>query len=376
MKHRATVVRHLTTFFVGMGLLVGLVGCGGEVPEAVNDGENKSAPAGEMKRLIVLTNGNSPFWDAAAIGAKNAGKEFKLEEQGLTVVIDRNDFSVSGQIDKLKQYASSSDIAAIAISVTDSKSPAIPRELKALRDSGIKVVTIDSDVDRKNSRDARFAYLGTDNIVGGGELGRAASGLRPQGGKYVTFVGVKSAANAIERIGGFAKGAGETFESLESLGDGGDSDKARKNVRDALDRNPELNTLVGIWSYNTPAIVDNAKDLKIRDKVTVVGFDADPPAIRAMGEGFGDVMVVQNPYQMGYQGVRLLKAMLDDDQATIKEILPNQGAEDGDLHDTGLKVVVPDEGSPLKADMFESNTQFLKLSKFQAWLDQYGLTGS
>ena len=58
--------------------------------------------------------------------------------------------------------------------------------------SGIKVIAIDSDVDRKTSRGARFAYLGTDNVLGGQELGKAAAGIRPEGGKYATFVGLKN----------------------------------------------------------------------------------------------------------------------------------------------------------------------------------------
>ena len=334
------------------------------------------ADAPQVKRLIILTNGNSPFWDAAAAGAMNAGKELKLDEAGLRVVVDRNDYNIEGQLDKLKQYTGSTDVAGVAISVTDANSRAIPGAMRVLRQQGVRVITIDSDVNRATSRDARFAYLGTDNIIGGQELGRAAAGLRPDGGKYATFVGLKGAANAVERIAGFADGAGEKFEKLEDLADGGDPNVAKKNVRDAIDRNANLDTLVGIWSYNTPAIVDNVRDLNIRDKVKVVGFDADPPAIRAMEEGFVDAMVVQNPYQMGYQGVRLLKALVEEDEATINSIVPERDERGGDLYDTGLKVVVPDEGSPLKAEMFESKTEFLKLSEFQAWLKKYGLSGS
>ena len=48
----------------------------------------------------------------------------------------------------------------------------------------------------------------------------------------------------------------------------------------------------------------------------------------------------------------------------------------GDLYDTGLKVVVPAEGSPLRADLFGEKTQFMKFDEFKKWLDQYKLTGS
>ena len=108
----------------------------------------------------------------------------------------------------------------------------------------------------------------------------------------------------------------------------------------------------------------------------MVTFDAEPIAIEQMGEGHIDAMVVQNPYDMGFQAVRLLKAMVEKDESVIKEMFPNQGQPDGDLFDTGLKVVVPDEGSPLKQEMFESNVQFLKLKAFKDWLAQYDLKGS
>ena len=137
---------------------------------------------------------------------QDAEKEFDLQSSGLRTVMDVNDGTPKGQVDRLRQYANQADIAAVAVSVTDAKNGAIAKAMQDCQRAGIKVIAIDSDVDRKTSREARFAYLGTDNIVGGQELGKAAAGLRPQGGKYATFVGLKGAANAIERIDGFAAG--------------------------------------------------------------------------------------------------------------------------------------------------------------------------
>jgi ribose transport system substrate-binding protein len=143
-----------------------------------------------------------------------------------------------------------------------------------------------------------------------------------------------------------------------------------------MTNHPGLNVLVGIWSYNAPAIADVVKEKKNREKFTIVAFDAEPTAIQQMGEGLIDAMVVQSPYQMGYQGVRLMKALVANDQTTIHEMLPKLGQPDGDLFDTGLKVVVPDNGSPLKQEMFDKTTQLLKLSEFRKWLAKYNLTGS
>jgi ribose transport system substrate-binding protein len=355
---------------IGLGFigLLAFSGCG------KNDPADKGGAGG--KRIIILTNGNSPFWDAAGVGVREAAKKLDLDKAGLKAVVETNDGTDGGQINKLRQYGTQDDIVAIGLSVNTAGNEAIVDEMKKLRDKGIFVVTIDSDVDRAMHRDSRIAFIGTDNLVGGRELGKCAKGLLPDGGEYVTFVGIPAAQNAKERVGGFAEGAGPKFKSKDNAADATDRTRARQNVRTALDNHPDLKLLVGIWSYNAPAIVDVVREKGVRDRMKVIAFDAEPIAIEEMGKGMIDAMVVQNPFEMGYQGVRLLKALVEKDEKSIKEILPKKAQTDGDIYDTGLKVVVPDEGSPLKPEMFEKSTQFLKLSAFRDWLKKYNLTGS
>ena len=336
--------------------------------------DSTSSPS-KTKYIVILTNASSPFWDAAAKGASEAAKELKLDEAGYEVRFDRNDGKVQHQIEKLKSYANSTDVVGVAVSVLNAENQAIAEELKNLQDKGIHVVTIDSDV-ASSAQDSRTAYLGTRNFVAGRELGKAVNNLKPEGGKYATFVGVKSAANAQERIKGFTEGAGEKFEQVENLADGVDTNVARTNVKDALDRNDDLSVLVGIWSYNPPAIVDIVTEKNIREKVLIAAFDAEPQSISAMNEGNIDVMIVQNPFQMGYQGVKLLKALLEKDTKTIGEILPEKDKEGGDLYDTGLKIVVPNDNTTLKKEMFDESIELMKLEEFQKWLDKYSLQGS
>ncbi len=138
----------------------------------------------------------------------------------------------------------------------------------------------------------------------------------------------------------------------------------------------DLTTLVGIWSYTAPAIVDVVQEKDKRKEWTIVAFDAEPVAITQMADGMIDAMVVQNPYQMGYQGVRLLKALNEKDQKTIADMLPQHGKPDGDVYDTGLKIVVPNSQSPLTRGMFNAKTEFLTLDTFKQWLTRYSLQGS
>jgi ribose transport system substrate-binding protein len=330
-----------------------------------------SSGAARGKRFIVLMNNNSPFWDAVGVGVKQAATEL-----GVNAVLETNDGSPQGQLNKLLQYGTQGDVAGVAISVTEADNLAIAEEMKRLRDKGIQVITIDSDVNRDNYPDARSAFVGTNNYQAGVELGKALAGLRPEGGQYVTFVGLTGAQNAVERVSGVKQGAGEKFEARDNMADNVDPTRARQNVRDAMANHPGLNALVGIWSYNAPAIVDVVREKRNRDKFAVAVFDAEPQAIEAMAAGDIDVMVVQNPYEMGYRGVKLLKALAEGDQATVAALFPRLGQPGGDINDTGLKVVVPDGGSPLSAERFGETTQFMKLSEFRDWLEKYDLRGS
>jgi ribose transport system substrate-binding protein len=330
------------------------------------------------KRLIILINGDSPFWDACRVGVPNAEKDFHLAEAKLRAVVETNDGTPQGQLDKLRQFASQTDIVALGISPCDAANVAIAEEMRGLQKRGVHVITIDSDVDRSKLRDSRFAFVGTDNLAAGRELGKCLEGLGPQGGGYVTFVGRKGAQNAMDRIEGVGQGAGSAWKQLDGMGDDIDRNVARENVRNAIANHKEkLKALVGIWSYNGPAIADVMKeDPKARKEHLVVAFDAEPLTIAAMSDGLVDAMVVQNPYEMGYQGVRLMKALVQKDQGVIGQMLPKHGQAEGDTYDTGLKIVVPDSGSPLRADQFSKGVQFLHLGEFREWLAKYHLTGS
>jgi ribose transport system substrate-binding protein len=347
------------------------------VAAALSTLSGTSARGQDLKRIIILENGNSPFWDAARAGMQDAQSDLKLRKAGLRAVLEVNDGSPANQLEKLQQFGAQSDIVGVGVSAVDADNVAVAEELRKLQKKGVKVVTIDSDVDRDKFRDSRFAFIGTDNLVGGRELGLCAKGLRPAGGGYVTFVGRTGAQNAIERIRGFKEGAGPKFQSLDAMADDTDRPRARDNVRNAIQNHKgKLTTLVGIWSYNAPAITDVVKELGVRNDYSIVVFDAEPIAIKEIENANIDAMVVQNPYQMGYQGVRLLKALYEGDQKTVQEMLPHHGQTDGDLYDTGLKVVVPNSQSSLKREMFGPKTEFLTLDVFKKWLEKYGLQGS
>ena len=345
-------------------------------------GSGSSGP----KRLIFITNGDDPFWDACNAGLIEGAKQFGIESQGLRVVMEKNNATAQGQIEKLRQLGSQSDVAGVAISVIQAENAAIVEEMKNLAAKGVKVITVDGDVNREKFRDARSFYLGTDNIEGGRLLGSAASALLEGRGKtsggYVQFAGFTDNDNARARMNGFKESVGDAFKEVDRMSDEMDLSKARDNVRTALVNHPDLTALVGIWAYNAPAIAEVAMERGVRDRLTIITFDAQAAALNHMAEGKIDAMVVQNPFDMGIQTVRLLRAMLASDEAAVKEMFPRRGEPDGDIYTTGLRLIVPNTESPLNSmktggeSAGSKGVEIMPLPAFREWLAKYGLSSS
>ena len=372
---------------IGACLVMTLVGCSQqparqEAPQAAEDVPPAAGPKPQAaKRFIFITNGDDPFWDALLSGLKEGDKRFGCAAAGISVSRDVNNASAEGQIERLRQYATQDDIAGIAISVIQADNKAIADEMKKLQAKGVKLITVDGDVNRGTFRDARPYYIGTDNMVGGRTLGTAARAVLEakglKGGGYAQFAGFTDNDNARSRMDGVREALGAAFTERDRMADEMDLPRARDNVRNAIQNHGDLAALVGIWAYNAPAIADVLSESGSRSRYVVATFDAADLAIGQMEKGNIDVMVVQNPFEMGVRTVRLLKAMVENDEATIAEMFPRAGEPDGDIHTTGLRVVVPAASSPVKAELFDPEVvEFMTLSEFRAWLAKYNLTSS
>jgi ribose transport system substrate-binding protein len=360
-----------------------LVGCSGPREPAATDGTPRAVSSSSQKprRFIFVTNGDDPFWDACLSGLKEGEKRFGCAAAGISVSRDVNNATAEGQIERLRQYATQDDVAGVAISVIQADNQAIVDEMRKLQAKGVKVITVDGDVNRDTFRDARPYYIGTDNRVGGRTLGTAAKAiLEAKGlkeGGYVQFAGFTDNDNARSRMDGVSETIGAGYAQRDRMADEMDHLRARDNVRNAMQNHKDVAALIGIWAYNAPAIADVVTETGSRSKYVVATFDAAPLAIGQMEKGNIDAMVVQNPFEMGVQTVRLLKAMVDEDAAVLAEMFPQAGQPGGDVYTTGLRVVVPDTSSPVTQQLFDpAVAEFMTLPAFKSWLEKYGLTGS
>lgn len=267
------------------------------------------AQAQDKKALAFVVNGASDFWKLAEAGVKKAQEElpnydlqFKYPEQAAAAVQQRlmDDLVAAG-------------VSAIMVSAVDPKS-----STEALNRVGgqVPLFTTDSDAPDTN----RIAYIGSSNTDAGKQAGEIALKALPNGGKCIGFVGLPGADNARERIEGMKSTiVGSKVELIDVRGDDIDQTRAKRNVEDALAANPDINCMVGFYSYNPPRIYEVLKEAGKLGQITVVAFDEDPITLGGVREGTIAGTVVQQPYEWGYQGMKLMAKYLEGDKSVVPE---------------------------------------------------------
>jgi len=294
------------------------------------------------ERLVLISADQTALWDAVGVGMEAAQKELRLEKAGRKAVLVAADGTLKSQIALLEKTAAEKDVVGVAVAPLDAENPALAEAMRKLRAKKIPVITVHSDL-AQSLGDARAAYVGTNHRKAGQALGRAAARLLPGGGGYALFVSYPAAQSSTDLIAGFADGAGSNFLLLDTLTDDGDPVQMRTNVRNAFRRfGNRLNLVVGVQVQNVLAIADALRELGLRNDCKVVACDVEPRMLELVRIGYLDLCLLQQPYDEGYQAVRLLQALATEDETTIRRMLPNRDPPDGHRYETPFKISFPD----------------------------------
>lgn len=275
--------------------------------------------------LAFVTNNPSNYWTICRKGTEAAAKslpgvtvQFVMPQDG-TAATQRQD------VDDLIAKG----VKGIAISPVD---PA--NETTYLDTVAAKVPLITSDSDAPQSK--RLCYIGTDNHAAGVMAGGLIKQAIPQGGKIILFVGKSDAQNAKDRIQGIRDALqGSNVQVTDIRTDDTDQGRAKSNASDMLVAHPDVACLVGIWSYNGPAIASAVKDAGKVGKVKIVCFDADPGTPEGIRSGVIYGTVVQDPYTFGFKSIQLLDQLAHGDKSGLPKngliIVPNQAITKANL---------------------------------------------
>jgi len=267
-------------------------GCGRDRPSA--------------KKLAFVTNNAADFWTIARKGTEQADAELA----GATVEFRLGDGTAAEQ-KRIVDDLLAKGVDGIAISPVD---PA--NQTGMLNDAARQTVVFTHDSDAPDSR--RECYVGTDNVAAGREAGGLIKDALPQGGRIAVFVGKLDARNAQERLQGIKEViAGSTISIIDVRTDDTDQVRAKANVSEMLVSHPDVAALVGLWSYNGPAILSAVRDAGRIGQVKIIAFDEDDETLTGVKSGAIMGTVVQQPYEFGYRSMTLLAKALDGDRSGI-----------------------------------------------------------
>ena len=286
-----------------------LMGCGGDGGTDGGAPTKTKASGADGKRVKVafVTNNVSEFWMYAQAGAVQAEKDFDVDCE---FKMPAGENGVAEQA-RIMEDLAGKGVTGVAISLNDTAN-----QSEMLNEYAKSINMICHDSDAPGSK--RIAYVGSNNVKAGQRAGELIKEVLPNGGKVWLFVGLPGAQNAQERIQGIKEAIeGTKIEIVEVLGDNKNQDRAKSNVEDTITKHDDIGCLVGLWSYNGPAILNAVKAAEKAGKINIVTFDEDAETLQGIADGHIHGTVVQQPYMFAYESVRILAALARGQDAKI-----------------------------------------------------------
>jgi len=263
-------------------------------------------PSRQLK-LAFVTNNSADFWTMARRGVEKADGELADVSAEFRLTSDGTAAEQKRIIDDLMTKG----VDGIAISPVDPEN-----QTSLINDVAKRALVFTQDSDAPNSD--RACYVGTDNVAAGRQAGQLIKEVLPAGGKIMLFVGKLDARNAQDRIKGIKEAIKDTnIQIIDTRTDDTDTVRAKSNAADALAKHSDLKGLVGLWSYNGPAILNAVKDANKIGQIKIVTFDEADETLGGIRAGAIYGTVVQQPFEFGYQAIKLMTQALKGDKSFI-----------------------------------------------------------
>ncbi len=302
-------------------------GCGGSSDPA-QTGKDLKAVGG--LHLAVIPKGTThEFWKSIHAGAIKAQREY--EAQGVAVRLTwkgpiRED-DREQQIQVVEGFLSQG-VNGVVLAPLDAS--ALVRPVQEAKRAGIPTVVIDSAL----ASDDAVSFVATDNEKGGALAADRLGELLGGKGRVLLLRYQEGSASTDAREKGFLDRLQAAYPGISILS----SDQYAGPTRDTAKRASEnlLNRfgaqVDGIFTPNessTAGMLLALQDVGKTGQVKFVGFDSSEAFITAMRGGQLHGLVLQNPFEMGYQGVKTMVAHL-------------QGQPVQPRVDTGVTIVTPE----------------------------------
>ncbi len=301
---KKTVGRHVPSWVTSLLLsFFVLVGCSTSTLEV------DRYKVDEIYRVMVVPKGQThDFWQGVRAGVEAYSDDAATEGVGLEIYwegpLHEND--VEEQIRIVKSCVRRS-VDGVLLAPLDRQMLVGPVE--EVSEAGIPVVIIDSGLDS----DTFVSFVATDNRKGGELAGQKLGELLGGRGKVIMLRYQKGSASTHNREEGFLEVIGSQYPDVEVISadvyGGATRGSCRLAALGLLRRMGD--TVQGIFCPNEPTTLGMLlalEELEMIDDFQFVGFDATDRLARSLAEGKLQALVVQDPFEIGYAGMR---AMVD-----------------------------------------------------------------
>jgi ribose transport system substrate-binding protein len=255
---------------------------------------------------VIVKSEGVEFWETAVKGAEDASKELGIK---VNCEATPTESDVDMQIELL-QNAINDGVDAIVVGPLDTT--ALNDTLQVANSKNIPVITIDSSVTYSGVK----SLVGTQNETAGAIAARnLATCLNDKGDVIVITHGDDTVITAKERKDGFINEMQESYPSisvLDWINGQADKETSKKLVEDYITAHP---TVEGIYATNESVAVGACEAvLELgRDDISIIGFDSSDAEVNYIKDDVLKGTMVQNPYLMGYLGVRNAYKLINGD---------------------------------------------------------------
>lgn len=279
----------------------------------------------EPKKIVgVVPKGtNHIFWQTVHAGALKAAKENGLEVEWNAPTLE---IDASRQIAIIESMVNRR-LAGIALAPVDRK--ALVGVVERAASLEIPVTIFDSNIDT----DKRISYIATDNREGGRMAARMLGEILLEEGEVAIISFMPGSAATMEREEGFREELAKSFPRMKVVQTAygmADRAKARAATENIMAAHPNLR---GVFADNESSSSGAILALKARGdaKVRMVAFDSNDQLVADLQDRLIDGLVVQRPFQMGYESVKALAAKIKGQPVAPRIDLPAVLIRRGDL---------------------------------------------
>lgn len=295
------VSKHMFSAILAIVLALVVVGCGSTTTTTSTGGTSTSSGSSNLKIVVVPKTLGSSYWDIVQQGAQCAASKL----QNVSIVWDGTtaETDVSGQISLLQNYITQKPNG-IIYAATDAK--ALVQISTQATQQNIPVENIDSGT---NPQPAGVPLFATDNTASAAKaadlLGTALNGT----GNIAVIEFVKGSATNDQRVNGFKTELAAKYPNIHIVADqqsNSDVNTALSVTQDILSKYPKLDGIFAANDQSAQGAAGAVKAAGLKGKVKIVGWDASTTTIAALQSGIISNLVLQNPFKMGYDSVKVM----------------------------------------------------------------------